>query len=134
MNDYKVVQNFYPAKGLYHKLTPEYTAGVHRKTKEFFKVILEGTRDKPVVVLTHMAPSFLSVNEKFKYETTTNGGYASAMEDFILDNENIKVWVHGHMHDPVDYMIGETRILANPRGYIPWESGNGFDPAFTFEV
>jgi len=56
------------------------------------------------------------------------------MEDFILDNENIKVWVHGHMHDPVDYMIGETRVLANPRGYIPWELGNGFDPNFTFEV
>jgi len=62
MNDYKVVQNFYPTKNLYHKLTPEYTAGVHRKTKEYFKIILEQTRDKPVVVLTHMAPSFLSVN------------------------------------------------------------------------
>lgn len=134
MNDYKCVQNFYPSKGLYHKLTPEHTAGVHRKTKEYFKIILEGTRDKPVVVITHMAPSFLSVNKKYKHETTTNGGYASAMEDFILDNENIKVWVHGHMHDPVDYMLGSTRVIANPRGYTPWEDGNGFRPDFTFEV
>lgn len=134
MNDYKVIQNFYPSKSLYYKLTPEHTCQTHRKTKEYFKTILELNRDKPVVVVTHMAPSFQSVNWKYASETTTNGGYASAMDEFILDHHNIKVWVHGHMHDPVDYMIGDTRVLANPRGYLPWEGDNGFDPALTFEV
>ena len=134
MNDYKVVQNFYPAKNLYHKLTPDHTAEVHRKTKQYFKTILEMNRDKPVVVITHMAPSFMSVNEKYLHDTVTNGGYASDMSEFILDHDNIKVWVHGHMHDPVDYMIGDTRVLANPRGYVPWESDNGFQPGQYFEV
>jgi Icc-related predicted phosphoesterase len=134
MNDYKCVQNFYPAKGLYHKLTPEHTVEVHRKTKQYFKLMLAEKRDMPVVVITHMAPSFQSVNEKYAHESVTNGGYASDLSEFILDNENIKVWVHGHMHDPVDYMIGDTRILANPRGYTPWEDGNGFREDFTFEV
>lgn len=134
MNDYKVVQNFYPAKGLYHKLTPDHTFEVHRKTKQYFKTILELNRDKPVVVITHMAPSFKSVNEKYLHDTVTNGGYASELSEFILDHDNIKVWVHGHMHDPVDYMIGDTRVLANPRGYIPWEEGNGFQPGQYFEV
>jgi predicted phosphodiesterase len=136
MNDYKVVQNFYPAKGLYHKLTPEHTVEEHRKTKEYFKFVLEenrATKNLPVVVITHMAPSFQSVNEKFKHEGVTNGGYASEMSEFILDNPEIKVWVHGHMHDPVDYKIGDTRVLANPRGYIPWE-GDNFIPGFYFEV
>ena len=32
------------------------------------------------------------------------------------------------------YMIGDTRVIANPRGYTPWEDGNGFRPDFTFEV
>jgi hypothetical protein len=134
MNDYKCVQNFYADKGLYHKLTPEHTFAEHRKTKEYFKIILEMNRDKPVVVITHMAPSFQSVNEKFKHETTTNGGYASDLSEFILDHDNIKVWVHGHMHDPVDYKIGDTRVIANPRGYIPWEDGNGFEAGLYFEV
>jgi hypothetical protein len=134
MNDYKVVQNFYPAKNLYHKLTPDHTAEVHFKTKQYFKTILEMNRDKPVVVITHMAPSFMSVNEKYLHDTVTNGGYASDMSEFILDHDNIKVWVHGHMHDPVDYMIGDTRVLANPRGYVPWEEGNGFTPGQYFEV
>jgi hypothetical protein len=134
MNDYKVVQNFYADKGLYYKLTPEHTFEEHRKTKEYFKFMLEEKRDVPVVVITHMAPSFQSVNQKFKHETTTNGGYASELSEFILDHPNIKVWVHGHMHDPVDYKIGDTRILANPRGYMPWEDGNGFEPGLYFEV
>lgn len=133
MNDYKAIQNYYPAKELYHKLTPEYTLAEHRKTLEYFKFMLEEKRDMPVVVITHMAPSFQSVNEKYKHETTTNGAYASELNEFILDHPNIKVWVHGHMHDPVDYMIGDTRILANPRGYIPWE-GAQFLPDFYFEV
>ena len=134
MNDYRVIQNFYPEKSLYYKLTPEVTVSEFRKTRDYFKLILEMNRAKPFVVITHMAPSFASVNEKYLRETTTNGGYASELSEFILDNENIKVWVHGHMHDPVDYMIGETRILANPRGYVGHEDTSGFNPDLTFEV
>jgi len=25
-------------------------------------------------------------------------------------------------------------VLCNPRGYLPWEEGNGFDPELTFTV
>jgi len=134
MNDYKVIQNYYPERGLYYKLTPEWTAEIHEKTKQYFKIVLDQNKDKPVVVVTHHAPSFVSVNEKFKNETTVNGGYASDLSEFILNNPQIKVWCHGHMHDPVDYMIGSTRILANPRGYLPWEEGNGFNVNLTFEL
>jgi len=134
MNDFRAIQNFYPEKNLYHKLTPEAVLDLHRRSLEYFKTVLQANKDKPVVVITHHAPSFMSVNEKFKHETTTNGGFASELSEFILDNPNIKAWVHGHMHDPVDYMIGDTRILSNPRGYLPWEADNGFDPNFTFEV
>jgi predicted phosphodiesterase len=81
-----------------------------------------------------MAPSFASVNKKYAHEKTMNGAYASDLSEFILDNENIKVWVHGHMHDPVDYMIGDTRVVSNPRGYIGHEDTSGFNPDFYFEV
>jgi predicted NBD/HSP70 family sugar kinase len=35
---------------------------------------------------------------------------------------DIKCWVHGHTHSTHDYMIGNTRVLCNPRGY-PREYG-----------
>lgn len=46
-----------------------------------------------------------------------NGAYASKLEEFILDRPQIKLWTHGHTHNEWDYMIGDTRIFCNPRGY-----------------
>jgi Icc-related predicted phosphoesterase len=134
MADYRAITEHYPAKGLYHKLTPERTAEIHYRTKQYFKMMLEQYRDKPFVVITHHAPSFASVNEKYQYDTTMNGGYASELSEFILDNQNIKFWVHGHMHDPVDYMIGTTRVVSNPRGYVGYEDTDQFNPNFTIEI
>jgi hypothetical protein len=64
-----------------------------------------------------------------------NGGYASDLSEFILDNPEIKFWTHGHMHDPSDYMIGDCRVICNPRGYVGYESqANIFDPTVGFEI
>jgi Icc-related predicted phosphoesterase len=133
LNDYKVIQFHDPVKDVYHKLPPAVTFKSHVKTMQYFREMLSIHRDKPFVVITHHAPSFMSVDEKYKHDGIMNGGYASDLSEDILDNENIKVWVHGHMHDPVDYKIGETRILSNPRGYVPYE-GDQFLPGFYFEV
>jgi hypothetical protein len=87
------------------------------------------------VVITHHAPSFASVNEKYAHEKTMNGGYASELTEFVLDHTNIKVWVHGHMHDPVDYMIENTRVLSHPRGYYGFEyNAEVFKPNCVFEI
>jgi Icc-related predicted phosphoesterase len=134
MNDFRLIQNHYPATGLYHKLTPEFTAKLHHKTTAYFKTILELNRDKPVVMITHHAPSFASVREPYINDTTLNGGYASNMDDFIMDHANIKVAIHGHMHTPVDYMMNTARILSNPRGYIGQEDTSKFNPAAMFEL
>ena len=135
MNDYRVITHRdsgpYPS---YHKLRPAYTRDVHIESLRYFKQQLEENADKPFVVITHMAPSFASVHEQYKHEYHTNGGYASELSEFILDHGNIKYWVHGHMHNPVDYMIGDTRILTNPRGYLGHEDTSEFDPNLIFEV
>ena len=39
------------------------------------------------------------------------------------------------MHFPVDYTLGSTRILSNPRGYKGYElQAELFDLDFSFEV
>jgi Icc-related predicted phosphoesterase len=127
MNDYRVIQNYYPGKNVYHKLTPEHTAGEHIKTIQWFRNMLAEHRDKPFVVVTHHAPSFKSVPPHYAHDTLMNGGYASDLSEDILDNENIKYWIHGHMHDPVDYNIGSTQIISNPKGYVGWDGDREFD-------
>lgn len=134
MNDYKVIQNYYPAKNVYHKLTPERTYEEHRKTMQWLRLMLSEHREKPVVVITHHAPSFKSVPPQFVHDTLMNGGYASDLSEDILDNDNIRYWIHGHMHDPVDYEIGSTRVLANPRGYEGWDGPRSFRPDCSFEL
>jgi hypothetical protein len=134
LNDYKIITNYYKDRGLYHKLVPEYTFSLHKKTLKFFKETIEKHSKDQFIVITHHGPSNLSIDEKYKYDVITNGGYVSDLSNFILDHENITHWVHGHMHDPVDYTIGKTRIISNPRGYYGREDTSKFNPNFTFEV
>ena len=135
MNDFRVITHRSDGPDpSYHKLRAAYTRGIHQRTLNYFKEQLEKNSDKTFVMITHHAPSFQSVNEKYKHEYHTNGGYASELGDFILNYKNVKYWVHGHMHNPVDYMVGDTRVVTNPRGYVGYEDGNGFDPNFTFEI
>ena len=134
MNDFKIIQNYYADKNLYHKLTPEFTVYEHRKTLDYFKTVLAEYHDKPVVVITHHGPSHMSIHGKYQGDMAMNGGYVSDLSEFILDHPNIKVWTHGHVHNQFDYMIGDTRVIAKPRGYVGHEDTSEFDPTFTFEV
>jgi len=43
------------------------------------------------------------------------------LDQFILDRPGIKLWTHGHTHEDFDYMLGSTRVVCNPRGYINYE-------------
>jgi Icc-related predicted phosphoesterase len=133
MNDYKAITFSYPQYNAYHKMRPMDTVKMHYESKRYIEEKVIEHADLPVVVITHMAPTFMSVNDKYKGELS-NGAYASDLSDLILDHTNIKFFCHGHMHDPCDYMVGNTRVICNPRGYLPCEEDNGFDPNFTFEV
>jgi predicted phosphodiesterase len=138
MNDYKQITMFNAVKNVYHKLTPEYTSQEHVKTKELFKFFLEENRAKknlPVIVCTHHAPSKASTHDYYKNDTIMNGAYSSDLSEFILDNPEIKLWTHGHTHDPFDYMIGDTRVICNPRGYKGYEQrANEFDPSVEIDI
>ena len=134
MSDYKVITFQYPQYGTYHKMRPIDTVKMHIESKRYIEQTVQEHPDMPVVVITHMGPTYESINEQYRHEPVSNGAYVSDLSDLILDNPNIKTWVHGHVHNPVDYTVGWCRVLCNPRGYLPWESNNGFNPSLTFKV
>jgi len=84
----------------------------HKIARKF----LENSVKEDDVVITHMAPSYLSIHPKYQHDMHLNGGYASDLSGLMLD-ANPQLWFHGHVHNSFDYTIGETRILCNPRGY-----------------
>lgn len=126
MNDFTYIKNSRSKEKFF---TVDHAARrFDRTVKRINKVISDSPGDRYVVV-THHAPSKMSVSDEFKHAGLINGGYASNLDSFILNHQQIEVWFHGHIHSPSDYKIGSTRVLSNPRGY------SGRDPlALDFEL
>lgn len=121
MTDYRAIRREYTGKSGEHKFTPVFTVQQHDKDKTFIKSIATATPREKIVVITHHAPSFKSIHEMYQNDTMMNGAFASNLEHMIEDSR-INLWVHGHMHNEFDYMIGDTRVVCNPRGYIQHEA------------
>lgn len=84
---------------------------------DYIKNVVANNKDKEIIIVTHYGCSTLSIHEKYKQYGLSNYYFVNDYWDFIHDNENIKYWIHGHIHSKMDYNIGECRVIANPRGY-----------------
>ena len=118
-----------------NRLKPDDVVVDHKAMLEYIRIIIEGKYDQKFVVVGHHAPSKLSTNPRYKDEYLMNGAYSSDLSEFILDYPQIKMWTHGHTHDTFDYLVGSTRVVCNPRGYVNYEQrADDFDPNIIFEV
>lgn len=114
MNDFRMIR--LESKN-YGKLTPNDCSQWFDESKNYIDVITDAYSDKKVIVMSHHAPSFKSINMSRSDNIYDNGAYASELDEFIMSKENIKLWVHGHTHHVSDYYIGSCRVICNPRGY-----------------
>ena len=65
----------------------------------------------------HHLLSFASVHEEYR-NSSGNDFFATELSLKILDMKKPpKLIVHGHTHRRMDYMIDDTRVICNPRGY-----------------
>jgi len=134
MNDYKCIRTGPESEPWLKKLKPLDTMSDHMRAKEFILPAIKQHKDAghKVVVVTHHLPSFLSVPDRYKGDDL-NGAYASELFDDIFDLKP-ELWIHGHMHNSCDYMIGDTKIICNPRGYWKDELNKDFDDTLIVEV
>jgi predicted MPP superfamily phosphohydrolase len=76
-----------------------------------------GSPDSPLVVVTHHAPSWNSVQPD-RIGDPLNGAYVSASE-WVAEQIRPAIWVHGHVHARFDYLLHDTtRVVCNPVGYF----------------
>lgn len=125
MNDYRVCRNSnrgISGGGYASRLQPEDALADHRAMLDYIRIVTEGQLDRKFVVVGHHAPSSQSVAACYKEDLLMNGNFYTDLSEFILDRPQIRLWVHGHMHNRSDYQIGSTRVVCNPRGYVGYES------------
>lgn len=60
-----------------------------------------------------MGPSIKSITPKY-INDPVSAGFASDLEFLV---EKADLWVHGHIHESVDYRIQGCRVITNPCGY-----------------
>ena len=130
MNDFRIIRKEFEG---YTTLKPIDTVTRHKETLGYIKEIVDRKDYEKYVVVGHHSPSFLSCHENYKNDQIMNGCYHSSLEEFILDRPQIKLWTHGHTHHPFDYVIGETRIICNPRGYEGYEN-TGWNSNIVLEI
>ena len=88
-------------------------------------------KGKPLIVMTHHAPSKRSCHPRYHRQYELNGCYNSDLEHLM--GPHIALWVHGHTHDSYDYEINGTRVVCNPRGY--WSQDmRGLNKSFNPEL
>lgn len=115
--------------GAYSHLKPQYLLGFHRQHLLRIKseMTLALNEDAILVVVTHHAPSAQSLwfdSERsamarmkgFGYQPT-DPCYCSHLDNLFKGEDAPHYWIHGHTHVAVDYRVGNTRIVSNPKGY-----------------
>lgn len=141
MNDYNLIKTMLPANTMYaqhnfRKMQPEMIYEDHLAAFKSLKEAVEAFPSCHWLVMSHHGPSYKSIDQRFGNDPL-NYCYASDYSEFMLDHPQINCWVHGHTHTSHLYVIGETTVVCNPRGYtnLRLEPENKtFDPGLQFEI
>ena len=131
LNDYKKILRVLRGDNVC-RIDTDYILAAHVDCRKWLAHELEASFEGPTIVLTHTAPSRRSITSHGSHQVIS-AAFASDLEQFILDHK-IDLWAHGHVHDSVDYMVGNTRIVSNPYGYERHEQNREFNPEFIVEV
>ena len=84
----------------------------------------------PTAVLTHFAPSLLSADPRYGY-TPGTAGFCNSLDELLPLAD---LWLHGHLHCPIDYLQHGCRVVANPLGYARKGEQYGFKPGLLINI
>lgn len=93
--------------------------------------------EKIDVCVTHFSPTFRGILPVFRGDNL-NGYFNNDMENFMHE-KRVKLWLHGHLHNELDYMVvrgrgplrTSCRVICHPYGY-PRENV-GAKPFYSYE-
>ncbi|HEY5604730.1 MAG TPA: metallophosphoesterase [Gammaproteobacteria bacterium] len=126
MNDFSLIKNGS------RSFSPEDSIQLHNDSRDWLKRTLSEPFDGQTVVVTHHAPCLRSIAPRFRGDSLTPAFITDL--GYLMEASRIALWVHGHTHDAFDYVVNYTRVVCNPRGYVPDEHNNGFNAQCTIAL
>lgn len=126
MKDYKKIRRLNHTR----KITANELYMEHKNSLRWLKEEINKPFNGAKILMCHHAPSMQSNCHQISNTTYL---YVSDLDDFILENP-VNVIFHGHTHDSVNYKIGETDVISNPRGYSPYYLNPNFDLNMVYNV
>jgi predicted phosphodiesterase len=133
MNDYRYIYK----NGAHgpEKISPQYIYMLHKESLTFVEEMGKLPFKGKKILVCHHAPSYKSVPNRYEGHRM-NAAYCSNLENTL---QNYDFCFHGHMHNSVDYQIGNCRVVANPRGYCKEKGSTSkenklFDPLLLIDT
>lgn len=111
-NDFREIR--FGGRSNRHRFTPSQMLSLHRDSRAFLERELATPFAGETVCLTHMSPSRRSLESGMHEHDWL---YACSLEYLMEDESAPALWCHGHIHRNRDYVVGNTRVVCNPRGY-----------------
>lgn len=114
------------------KFTPQGRFGLHAQALVQLMGATWDTQNEHRIIISHHAPSLMSIPRDI-LGSPLAGSLASRLENRILEYDPI-LWVHGHIHAPSNYLIGNTRVICNPLGFVGEQSRRTFVPDLVIDL
>ena len=127
MNDHRLIGW---QKKPWLRFRPQEAALLHHRSKAAITETLAAPFAGPTVVVSHHAVHWDSIHPQFRSDLVT-GAFVSDLSE-LIETYQPTLWVHGHVHNSSDYLVGKTRVLCNPHGY--GTENLSFDGALVVEV
>lgn len=105
------------------RLTPTDTRAINALQVRWLANKLNQPFDGDTVVVTHHLPHANSVHPRYAGDSL-NPSFVSDLSNLV--RKPVKLWIHGHTHESMDYVVNGTRVICNPRGYLPHEPNRKF--------
>lgn len=117
-----------PSEDAVH-LLPAHTVQRHADSLLWLGLKLPKGDPAKTVVVTHHCPHINSIPPQFR-----SGALSQLTPAYASDLSHLggqcALWIHGHVHESVDFDMNGTRVVSNPMGYHSAELGPQ-NPRFT---
>jgi len=110
--------------------TPAESGHLHAVARDWLEAELARPFAGPRVVISHHAPLAACIPRCYQGDVLSPA-FASHLPQLM---GRMDLWIHGHVHEPVDLEAAGTRVVANPGGYPDEFDPPQFIPDLIIEV